>query len=94
VNFPIKIEAEIQKVSQFCKKEYEGFRESLNHIAKRMTQNVDQPILIAQQNTTFLKKELDILVEDIINLERYLGLNAIHLLKVVQRYLLDIIFPK
>jgi hypothetical protein len=44
-----------------------------------LTHLLDNPQLIADTNRLILAQELDLLVTDIVHLERFLGLNVIHL---------------
>lgn len=82
---PKKLEAEIKRVSSFCQKEYDFLADSLNHCAKKLTHLLDNPQLIAEANRQILARELDVISEDIVNLERFIGLNVIHLMGVVKK---------
>lgn len=91
---PDQIDAVIVELNEFCVKEYDNIVESLNFIARRIISTFGLSSPQAHSDRKLLRYELDQLVEDVVNFEKFIGLNAIYLLRTIDEYVFsrDFIF--
>jgi SPX domain protein involved in polyphosphate accumulation len=83
---PDQIDAAILELNEFCETEYNNIVESLNFIARRMIDTFGLSTPQARADRKLLRHELDGICEDVVNLEKFVGLNCIHLLKTIAEY--------
>jgi len=76
----------IVELNEFCVKEYDNIVESLNFIARRIISTFGLSSPQAHSDRKLLRYELDQLVEDVVNFEKFIGLNAIYLLRTIDEY--------
>jgi SPX domain protein involved in polyphosphate accumulation len=87
--FGQQLSEQIKKINIFCRNQYNGFGEKLNDISRRMMHLLSQPLFEAVQNKKTLESELDFIVDDVINLEHFVTLVSLHLMKTVKLYVKD-----
>lgn len=82
------LDVDLHDINTFVKTEYETLKHSLNFIAQRVLAVFHQSEVKQKASIALLQKQLDVVVEDIINLETFVGLSVMFLMKIVLQYVL------
>jgi SPX domain protein involved in polyphosphate accumulation len=89
--FP-SLDVELRDVNDFVLGEYDTLKHSLNFIAQRILAVFHQSEAKQKVSIALLQKQLDVIAEDVINLETFVGLNVMFLMKIVLQYVRFTIF--
>lgn len=82
------LDVDLHDINTFVNSEYETLKHSLNFIAQRVLAVFHQSEVKQKASIALLQKQLDVVVEDIINLETFVGLSVMFLMKIVLQYVL------
>eukprot|EP01127_Copromyxa_protea_P013149 TRINITY_DN3502_c0_g1_i2.p1 TRINITY_DN3502_c0_g1~~TRINITY_DN3502_c0_g1_i2.p1 ORF type:complete len:512 (+),score=50.98 TRINITY_DN3502_c0_g1_i2:35-1570(+) len=80
------LDVEIQDLNAFVEGEYQTLKHSLNFIAQRVLAVFHQSESKQKSSIALLQKQLDVIAEDLCNLETFVGLNVMFLMKIVLRH--------
>ena len=77
------LDVDLHDINSFVKVEYDTLKHSLNFISQRVLATFHQTEMKQKQSIDLLQKQLDVVVEDVVNLETFVGLNVMFLMKIV-----------
>lgn len=80
------LDADLHDINSFVKVEYDTLKHSLSFISQRVLTIFHQSEVKQKQSIALLQKQLDVVVEDLVNLETFIGLNVMFLMKIVLQY--------
>lgn len=77
------LDIDLHDLNTFVKHEHETLKHSLNFIAQRVLAVFHQSEAKQKHSIALLQKQLDVVVDDVTNLETFVGLNVMFLMKIV-----------